>query len=82
MSDHKFRHWLGICIYLHVAKHYLVVFTICYIGLMWPIESYDEWLRFVSRLSPVTYPAEGIRSILLKGVSMFVVCVSVAYVYA
>lgn len=49
-------------------------------GLMWPIESYDEWLRFVSRLSPVTYPAEGIRSILLKGVSMLSMCVVCVFV--
>ncbi|XP_065915505.1 ABC transporter G family member 20-like isoform X2 [Dysidea avara] len=36
-------------------------------GVLWPIESFDKWLKIVSRLSPVSFPADGIRSILLKG---------------
>ncbi|XP_065909104.1 ABC transporter G family member 20-like [Dysidea avara] len=36
-------------------------------GTLWPIESYSEWLDIVSHLTPITYPIEGIRSILLKG---------------
>ncbi|XP_065887981.1 ABC transporter G family member 20-like [Dysidea avara] len=36
-------------------------------GLMWPTEAFEDWLRIISYLSPVTYPADGMRSILLKG---------------
>jgi len=44
------------------------VLNFCSAGVTWPIESFDQWLRVVSRLTPVTNPAEAIRSILLRGV--------------
>ncbi|XP_065885768.1 ABC transporter G family member 20-like isoform X2 [Dysidea avara] len=36
-------------------------------GVLWPTESFSDWLKICSNLSPITYPVEGIRSILLKG---------------
>ena len=39
----------------------------CAAGVFWPTESLDEWLKIVSRVTPITYPVEAIRDILLKG---------------
>ena len=39
---------------------------------MWPTEAFEDWLRIISYLSPVTYPADGMRSILLKGLCVAV----------
>ncbi|XP_065887955.1 ABC transporter G family member 20-like [Dysidea avara] len=36
-------------------------------GVFWPLQGFDHWLRVVSHLTPVTYPAEAIRSVLLRG---------------
>ncbi|XP_065915503.1 ABC transporter G family member 20-like [Dysidea avara] len=36
-------------------------------GVFWPTESFDKWMKYIAYLSPVSYPAEGIRDILIKG---------------
>ncbi|XP_065888001.1 ABC transporter G family member 20-like isoform X2 [Dysidea avara] len=36
-------------------------------GVFWPIESFEKWIQTITYLFPITYPAEGARSILLRG---------------
>ncbi|XP_053207718.1 uncharacterized protein LOC128391794 [Panonychus citri] len=36
-------------------------------GVLWPIESMSPWLRAISKLSPVTQGAQGLRNTLLRG---------------
>ena len=36
-------------------------------GILWPLQSLDKWLRIFSRLTFITFPAEGVRTILMKG---------------
>lgn len=47
---------------------------LCYhcIGILWPVESLDKWLNTISHLTPVTYPNEAMRAILMKGIYYFV----------
>ena len=67
------------------GDHMINMFYYC-TGVYWPIQSFPEWGRIGSHLGPVTYPAEGVRAILSKGIVMLNVimnnvCACVACVY-
>ena len=44
-----------------------VCVCVCVAGVFWPTESLEKWLKTASRVTPITYPVEAIRDILLKG---------------
>ena len=48
-------------------------------GVYWPVQSFPEWGRIASHLGPVTFPAEGVRAIIGKGIVLYVECVSILY---
>ena len=37
------------------------------LGIFWPVKAFDQWLLTISHALPLTYSAQGIRSILVKG---------------
>lgn len=46
--------------------------SFCYIsGIIWPIESIPQWLRYISYCSPLTFAVEAIRCILARGKTKF-----------
>ena len=42
-------------------------------GALYPIESYPQWLRALSRIDPLTYGLNGLRNLLLRGAPASVV---------
>jgi ABC-2 type transport system permease protein len=42
-------------------------------GALYPVESYPEWLRALSRIDPLTYGLNGLRNLLLRGAPASVV---------
>ena len=50
------------------VKSFVVYSLLFCVGVFWPTESFDKWMKYIAYLSPVSYPAEGIRDILIKGV--------------
>ena len=46
------------------------------IGMLWPIESLPTFLQIFSKLFPVFFPSQGIRSIMIRGCHWSVVCIT------
>lgn len=44
--------------------------TIIFLGILWPLESIPEGLRYISMCLPTTFGSEAMRAILIKGMSI------------
>lgn len=45
-----------------------VIFMLC--GLIWPVESFPEWLKYISKGMPFTEPMSSLQALVVSGVSL------------